>query len=58
MKFCYICRFKYPKNVEEHSPSYDSCEHCEEPTCSKHGRDIDGSRFYCIRCLQKLGLRS
>jgi len=53
---CYICTHNHPKHPEECAPSYSDCDRCKQPTCSKHGRAVEGDRFYCIRCLRVLGL--
>ena len=52
---CYICAYNHPNDRSEWGPSYDNCERCKKPTCSRHGRVVDSDRFYCIRCLRELG---
>jgi len=53
---CYICAHNHPKSPAEQAVSYDDCQRCKQPTCSKHGRAKDADHFYCIRCLHVLGL--
>jgi hypothetical protein len=57
IQLCYICTHNHPNAPRDQAVSYEDCEKCTRPTCTKHGRVIDSDRFRCIRCLTEIGMK-